>query len=207
MKHSKLLFGFITILGIIFPILCLVGSYLYARDSVSILATFASQLGFWFVLSGTGLFTVGILGLNWQNVQKNRKRFITHYVLLIPLTTFVIVGFTSVFIMLGAPISIQRSEITQVTVIDTNPLILSVDVKAITSRDSQIEGTFIINDDNGTLVTYMDPDEGPLAVLPSGSEISLTLNFDTTLTSGNYILILSSLSDHVGHGRSPFTIP
>ncbi len=207
MKHSKLLFGFITILGVIFLILCLVGSYLYVRDSVSVLASFGTQLGFWFVLSGTGLVTVGILGLDWKNVKKYRKRFVALYVVLIPLTTFVIVWFASLNIMLGAPISIQRSEITQVIVIDTNPLILSVDVKAITSKDGQIECAFIINDDNGTLVTHMDhPDEGPLAVLPSGSEISLTLNFDTTLTSGNYIVLLSSWNDHVGHGRYTFTI-
>ena len=129
MKHSKLLFGFITILGIIFLILCLVGSYLHAIASVNVLASLGTKLGFWFLLSGTGLVTVGILGLNWQNVQKYRKRFVALYVLLIPLTTFFIVLFASVFIVIYAPMFHLSSEITQVTVIDTNPLNISLNIR------------------------------------------------------------------------------
>lgn len=206
MKHSKIIFALIIILGIIFLIMIPIGSYLYARDSINILASLDSstQFGLFFFLSGTGMVTSGIIGLNWKNERKHKKRFVALHVLIIPLTTFIIVLIATIFPNIGF-ISILSSEITQVTVIDTNPLALSVDVKAITSRDSYINGATIWND-NMTLVAK-ETDLSPSAsiLLPTGSEISLTLNFKINLTSGNYTVSLATWHGH--HGRSSFIIP
>ena len=109
----------------------------------------------------------------------------------------------------------MRSEVTQVSVISTNPFILSVDFKAITSRDIRINGAIIINS-NGNLVAQTDFNAREwivvndfhglaLAVLPTGSEITLTLNFYTTLASGNYFVRLYLW--HTNHGSFLFTIP
>ena len=205
MKHSKLLFGFITILGFIFLIPFLAGSYLNARDSVSVLSSLGPYLGFRIAICGIALLTVGILGVDWKNVKKSRKRFIALYIFLIPLTTLVCVLIASFMLFMSAPMFPIRSEITQVSVIDTDPLILSVDVKAITSRDSQIEAAIIYND-NETRVAQTDFETSlALAVLPAGSEIKITLNFNTNLTSGNYIVELSSWGSN--HCCSTFAIP
>ena len=104
MKHSKLLFGFITILGFIFLLVLPVGCCLNAINSVDDFASYEFfQFGYLFLLCGTGLVTVGILGLDWQNVKKYRKRFIALYALLIPLTIFFTVLFASICIVVENP--------------------------------------------------------------------------------------------------------
>ena len=108
-----------------------------------------------------------------------------------------------------------RSEITQVTVVDTSPLVLSVGVKAITSSDSKIEQAIVINSHNEIVAETSFDDRKwieygsfkglALAVLPAGSETTVTLDFNTTLPSGCYLVRLSSWHDN--HGDFPFTIP
>ena len=44
-----------------------------------------------------------------------------------------------------------------------------------------------------------------LGELSAGSEITLTIAFNSTLPAGNYCVMLSSWHD--SHGSSPFTIP
>jgi hypothetical protein len=134
---------------------------------------------------------------------------------LISLLLFVICVFAIGSIYFSAPMFPLRSEITQVTVVDIDPLILSLNVKAITSRETRIESALVLNDNE--IVAQIPSDEKwaewvqsnhqpfTLAELPAGSEISLTLDFNTTLPSGDYLVILSSW--HNDHGSSPFTIP
>jgi|GEM_PF-6680402 len=217
MKHSKLLFGFITIFGIVFLILLLIGSYLDAIDSVNILASLehSTQLGFLSLLCGTGLVTVGMIGIGRHYFKNHKKLFtVLSGVLISPLIFFSVI-FTSVLVIIAAPMFPIRTEITQVTVIDPDPLVLSVDIKAITSRTSIIESAIIYNDNN-TIVAQTDFGDRTrfehkdytglaLAVLPAGSEIIVTFIFNTALESGNYIVGLSSWG--WAHDSSPFTIP
>ena len=215
-KHSRPLFGLLAVLGIIFLTLVLAGIYLDAIDAVSILASLSiPQLGLWFVLGGIVFLTVGILGIGRQHFKNHRNLFTALAVLLIPLLTFATMFVASALVIVYAPMFPMRSEITQVTVVDTSPLILSLNVKAITSRDSRIDWAIILNS-NDALVAETPPSAREwivsknfqglaLAVLPAGSEITLTLNFNTTLPSGNYLVRLTSWGSN--HGSSPFTIP
>ena len=83
-------------------------------------------------------------------------------------------------------------------------------MKAITSRDTRIEVAIVLNDDNELVAkTPLDDREWieglALAVLPAGSEIKLTLDFNNTLPAGNYLLRLTCW--HQNHGSSSFTVP
>ena len=108
-----------------------------------------------------------------------------------------------------------RSEITQVTVVSSSPLILSINVKAITDYNSRIDGAIVLNS-NSVLVAETSPSalewfvsenfQGlALAMLPAGSEITLNLNFSSILPSGNYTVRLTG--NDINHGSSSFTIP
>ncbi len=214
MRHSKIFFLLFTCLGITILGLIIASLYLNLIDSLSILVTLdLEQLGIPLIISGVTFLTIGILGLDWKNVQKYRKRFVALYVILIPLSTivsfFLICAFLVAFIVPMFPL---RSEITNVSVVSNNPLVLSVDVKALTSRTTKIDGAGIVND-NRTLILHTDFDEREwfehkdytglaLAVLPGCSEITVTLNFNITLASGTYLLYM--WEDN--HGSSFFSI-
>jgi len=214
MKHPKLVYGFIAVLGIVILALAIAGAYLNQIDAVSILASLAST-EFWlcFVLGGIVSLTVGVLGIGRQHLKNHRNLFTALAALLIPLLTFATVIVASALIVVYAPVFPMRSEITKVTVVDNGPLILSLNVKALTSRDSIIEGAFIM-DSNDNLVAEIFKREYivsknwqglAMAVLSAGSEITLTLDFNTTLPSGNYLVRLCSWGSN--HGSSAFTIP
>ena len=219
MKKSTVLYLSSAILGIVFLVLVLVGAYLDGADSLSILALLSPmsspQLGLWFVLGPTVLLTVGMVGIIRQYFENHRKLLTALAILLIPPLTFFpfVIGCSYAFF--SAPWYPMRSEITQVTVVDNSPLVLSVGVKAITSRDSRIDGAFVTNNndelvaetsfDDREWVEHGDFEGLALAVLPAGSEITLTLNFNATLPSGNYQVKLTCWGDN--HGSSLFTIP
>jgi len=218
-KFSARFCGLLAILGIAFLALVIVGAYLDGADSLSILVLLSpmssSKVGLWFVLGGIALLTVGMVGIIRQYFQNHRKLFTALAILLIPPLTFGILVVGSVNAFFGAlSMDHLRSEITEVTVVDTNPLVLSVDVKAITSKNTWIESALILNN-TGSIVAQI-PSEGvssaevasgyfTLAELPGGSEISLTLDFNTTLPSGDYLVKLTCW--HNNHGSSSFTIP
>ena len=203
MKHSRLLFGFLAVLGIVFLTLVLAGLYLDYVDAVNILASLNSQLGLWFVLGGIISLTVGVIGMGRQHFKNHRNLFTALAVVLIPSLTLAIMFVASVEIVVYAPMFPIRSEITHVSVVSSNPLVLSVDVKAITSRDSPIECANIMDGDDDHLVAHCSV--RPFCELPAGSTKTLTLNFSYTYPSGNYIVRLIAW-DH-NHGSSPFTIP
>jgi len=203
-KYYTIIYGFLVILGIAFLALVLGGAYLnyYKVSLFSFLSGMSgSNFGIGFVLVGIMELTIGIVGIGREYFNNNRKMFTVLAVLLVPPLIFAsfVVGYS--FAISSSPAPPLRSEITQLTLVDTDPLILSVNVKAITSRDSLIDTAWIYNDNNTSVAQWFNEE----SVLPAGSEITLNLNFNTSLPSGNYTLSFSTW--HVTHDSSPFTIP
>ena len=146
MKHSRLVFGFFAVLGIVFLTLCLVGIYLNAIDAISVFAALPSESVLWFLSIGILFLTVGIVGTGRQHLKSHKRLFTALAAVLVPVLTFATMFFALTMIVVSTLFTFpMRSEITQVTVIDTNPLVLSVNVKALTSRDSIIDGANIMN--------------------------------------------------------------
>lgn len=197
-------YGMVALLGTVFLALVLEGAYLnyYKASIVSFLSGMSpSNFGLDFVLGGIVFLTTGLVGIIRQYFKNHRKLFTVLAILLIPPLIFAsfVVGYS--FAVSSSPAPPLISEITQLTVVATDPLILSVNVKAITTRDSIIDQAWVFNDNN-TSVAYCF-NEG--SVLPAGSEITLNLNFSTSIPSGNYTLSFATW--HVNHGSSSFTIP
>ena len=215
MKKNRMLFGFITVLGIIFLTISLLSTYLSEMDSLNILASLYPNIVFPFlILGGIGLLTVGIIGIGRLRLKKHKNLFTAIVAVVIPPLTFALILLFTVWIIFPATWFPLRSEITQVSVIDTNPLVLSLEIQAITSRDSRIDSVIITNDNDEIVASYSNEEiknsKGvitypAIAELPAGSKIEITIPFNTTLPSGDYIVLLSSWHD--GHDSSPFTIP
>jgi hypothetical protein len=202
-----------AILGLVLLALVLVGTYLDAIDALIILASFSpTKLGLGFMIGGIILLTVGKVGIIWQYFKNHRKLLSALPILFIPTLTFFAMFFAWSLVF-NFPYFPMRSEITQVTVVDASPLVLSLTVKAITSRDTRVDSAFILDSDDTLVGSYCNEEimvKGvstfePICVLPAGSEITVSLDFNTTLPSGCYLVRLSSWHDN--HGESPFTIP
>jgi hypothetical protein len=87
-------------------------------------------------------------------------------------------------------------------------------VKAITNRDTRIDGALVLNSDGTDVAThYLEPiivvdyyshDQTyvrqSICELPAGSEITLTIDFNTTLPSGSYLVRLYCWGSN--HGSS-----
>jgi hypothetical protein len=204
-KYYTIIYGFLAVLGVVFLALVLTSVYLNEYKILSVwvfLSTsFTTRFGLSFVLGGIVFLTTGIVGIIRQYFKNHRKLFTVLAILLIPPLIFAsfVVGYS--FAVSSSPAPPLISEITQLTVVDTDPLILSVNMKAITTRDSIIDQAWVFNDNN-TSVAYCF-NEG--SVLPAGSEITLNLNFSTSIPSGN--CTLSFATWHVNQGGSSFTIP
>jgi len=214
-KHSRLLYGSLAVLGIVFLTLCLVGIYLNAIDAISVFAALPSEFVLWFLSIGIFFLTVGIVGTGRQHLKSHKRLFTALAAVLVPVLTFVAMFFALTMIVVNTLfIFPMRSEIAQVTVVDTNPLVLSVDVKALTSRDSIIDGANVMNRNDVIIAEIFEREYivsknwrgSAMAILPSGSEITLTLDFNTTLPSGNYVIKLHG-GMHDNHGSAPFTVP
>jgi hypothetical protein len=216
-KHPKLVYGFIAVIGIVILALILASLYLFSMDAVSILEPLYpichSGFGLWLVIGGIVFLTVGIIGLERYHFKNHRNLLTVLVAISVPLLTFATVFSASVLMIVYGPMFPLRSEITQVTVVDTNPLVLSVNVRAITCRDSRIAGAIILNEyDQLVAESYPERrwiDYGNFhgmgwAVLPAHSEIALTLDFNATLPSGNYTVRLSEWEEN--HGSASFTI-
>jgi hypothetical protein len=157
--------------------------------------------------------TVGIVGSGRQHFKNHRKLFTAFVAILVPLAVFGVFFVASWHMIFIAPMFPMRSEITQLIVVDNSPLILSLNLKAITSRDSRIDGAIVLNSNNVIVAEIYKREwvvsknwQGlALAILPAGSEITLTLDFNTTLPSGIYLVRPTCWGDN--HGSSTFTIP
>ncbi len=205
MKHSRLFYGLLAILGIVFLTLCLVGYYLNCIDAISVFALPFKFL-LYFLLIGVFFLTVGIVGIGRQHLKSHKRLFTALAAVLVPVLTFAAVFSATTAIadntlFLYPP---MRSEITQVIVVDDSPLVLSLSVKSIVSSDSRIFSAYV-DYSNGTLAASLCNDEG-LCVLPGGSEKTFAVNFNTTLPSGEYLVILGGSWD-CNNGRAQFTLP
>jgi len=205
LKYSKKFFGFISVLGLLFLIIFFVGCYLKELDSINILASLSSELFLILVFGGIAFFSIGIIGIVRLRLKNHRNLFTAIAAFAVPTLTFVVVFFG--FILIIAPGSFRfpmRSEITKVAVVSNSPLVLSVDVKALTTRNAYIEGAYILSIDDSSIVTdcYLNP---PFFVLPAYSTKTFSFNFNVTIPSGDYILMLSAWRD--AHGSLQFIIP
>jgi hypothetical protein len=218
-KHSTRFYGLVAIIGFVFLALVLLVAYLDFTSSLIIFGNILAllsprQFGFLFVLGGIAFLTVGIAGIERHCFKRHRKWLSCFSIFWIPSLTFVTFFLVLAFIFLSVvPLYPMRSEITNVSVVDDSPLVLSVSVKSITSRDSRIDSALILNSNDTLVASYCNEEimvNGvstfePICVFPAGSEINVTLDFNTALPSGNYIVRLSSW--HYSHCDSLFTIP
>jgi len=234
LKHSKLIFGFIATLGVALLTFFLTAVYLARTYSAEILIIKAlipdSVFGkFWvlFLVVGTGFLTVGILGIGRQRIKNKRPLFTVLTVALTPLiifTLFLSMILATTYSPLGSPP--ERMAITNVSVTATNPIILSLNAKSFYMADIYFDNAYI-NDCNqsttasiiGKMVEVQNSAVNPAnwpgypywtfqfaARLPAASEKILTLNFNTTLPSGEYTVLLHSYRQNTNI-TLPFTVP
>jgi hypothetical protein len=220
-KHSKL-FGFITILGIVFvaTFIAILYSYYYLfqpfpfEPSVCLRDSFAGFLLF----GGPVLLIVGILGIGRQRFRNHRRLFTILTVVLVPLSVFILIFQVSFFAPLipGGIDPYERMTVTQVSVESATPLTLAVSVQSMYSQDITIVAA-TVEDNNQTKLAYIEGKWNPpdsegmihgfnaLCDLPAGSEKTFALNFNTTLSSGNYCVGL--ITRHSVYYSPYFTIP
>jgi len=215
MKNSKLLYRFMMALGIIFLTTFFVVAYWYSMNiGILKMQVFEQYMGYWFcffVVGGAVLLIVGVLRTDIPSIKKFRG----YIAISIPVIVLFLLFSASMYAFNQSFFNsfAVRSEITQVTVLSTSPLILSLNVKPITDYDSRIDGALIMDSNNNHVAEISQPEyivsenwQGlAMAVLPAGSEIALTLDFNTTLPSGNYLVRLYVWEGN--HGSSHFTIP
>ncbi len=212
-KYSTLIFGFIATLGIALLTFFLTAAYLACTYSSEILTLEAlvpsSILGhFWvlFLIFGTGFLMVGILGIGRQRIKNKRTLFTVLTVALTPILVFAL--FFSVVLATTYPVLSdppERMAIINVSLISTNPLVISLDAKSFYMADIWFDYA-CVKDCNqttvgsiiGEMVEAQKPNSTPYwtfqfaARLPAASEKILTLNFNTTLPSGEYSVWLHS---------------
>jgi hypothetical protein len=190
------------VLGIIFLTTFFVVDYWYSMNiGILKMQVFEQYIGYWlcfFLVGGAVLLIVGVLRTDIPSIKKYRG-LIAFSIPMICTLLFFHAGWVAINQSFSFP---TRSEITQVTVVSTSPLILSLNVKAITDYDNRIDGALIMDSNNNRVAEISKVE---MAVLPAGSEIALTLDFNTTLPSGDYLVRLYAWE--ANHGSSPFTIP
>jgi hypothetical protein len=172
-------------------------------DAINVLATVSNDVLSAFLFVGIAFLTIGIIGIGRLHLKMHKNLFTAIVAVVIPPLTFALIFLFIIVIIYPATWFPMRSEITNVSVINDSPLVLSVDVKAITTRDSYIQEAVIRNIDDNKILTdcYLNP----FYNLPAESTQTFNFNFNETLPSGNYILQLGSW--HNAHGSLKFAIP
>ena len=212
-KHSTLIFGFIAALGIVILTFFFTAVYLARTYSSGILTIEAIIPGsifghFWvlFLIAGTGFLIVGILGIGRQRLKTKKTLFTVLTVALAPIlviSLFFSVIFVTTYPVLSDPP--EKMAITNVSLTSTNPLVLSLDAKSFYMADIWFDYACVKNCNQtivasiiGEMVEVQKPNSTPYwtfqyaARLPAASEKILTLNFNTTLSSGEYSVWLRS---------------
>jgi hypothetical protein len=213
MKHSTFIFGFIAALGLAILTFFLTAVYLAGTLSSEILTLQAivpsSILGnFWvlFLIFGTVFLTVGILGIGRQRIKNKKTLFTALTCALTPIIVFTL--FLSTVLATTYPIFSnppERMSLTNLSVTSTNPLTLSLDAKSFYMIEIYFDQAYIKDCNQITVasiigkeVEVQKPNTSPywtfqfVARLPAASEKILTLNFNTTLPSGEYSVWLHS---------------
>ncbi len=203
MKHSKLLFGFITVLGIAFVTMFIAilyrYYYLYQPFPFELSTFLRDGFAYFLLFGGTVLLIAGMLGIGRQHFKNHRRLFTVLTVFSIPLFVFILIFQVTFFAPLipGGIDPYERMTVTQVSVDTANPLTLVVSVQSMYSQDITIYAAKV-EDNNQTRLAYIegkwDPPDSKgmshtfhaLGELPAGSEKTFALNFNTTLSAGNY---------------------
>jgi hypothetical protein len=208
MKHVNLLFGFLTVLGLVLVTILLTIGYWAITLSEKILivnallpSPYQNYFAAFSLIGGTGFLTVGILGIGRRYFKNHTVKFFFTAVL-VPLTILI-----SFFLLptlydpiIGVP---ERMTVTQASVDRADPLTVSLRMKSFYSNTIYFEEACIIDDNQTTLasieaywITVEDGESLPyqtpqyVGKLPGGSDELLTLNFNTTLPSGIYAVRL-----------------
>ena len=84
MEHSRLFYGLLAVLGIVFLTLCLVGIYLNGIDAISVFAALPSEFVLWFLSIGIFFLTVGIVGAGRQHLKRHKRLFTALAAVLVP---------------------------------------------------------------------------------------------------------------------------
>ena len=219
-KHSTLIFGFIAALGLAILILFLMAVYLartYSSGILTIEALIPSSIlgNFWvlFLIVGTGFLTIGILGIGRQRIKNKKKLFSVLTAALTPIlvfTLFLSTVLATTYPTLSDPP--EKMSLTNVSVTATNPLILSLNAKSFYMAEIWFDEAYVKDCNQTTVASIIgkmvevqnstaNPANWPgypywtfhyVARLPAASEKILTLNFQTTLPSGEYSVWLHS---------------
>jgi hypothetical protein len=213
LKHYTLIFGFIATLGLAILTFFLTTVYLgrtYSAEILIIEALIPNEFfgKFWvpLLIFGTGFLTVGLIGIERQRIKNKKTLFTVLTVALIPLLVFTL--FLSVILVTTYPLfdsPPERMVITNVSVTATNPLILSLNAKSFYMAEIWFDNAYVKDYNQTTVasiigkeVEVQKPNSSPYwtfqfaARLPAASEKILTLNFNTTLPSGEYSVWLQS---------------
>ena len=220
LKHHTLIFGFITALGVALLTFFFTAFYLARTLSAEILtiealipASFFGKFWVLFLIAGTGFLTVGILGIERRKIKKKRTLFAALTVALIPLlvvTLLFSISFATTYPIMSSPP--ERMAISDVSVIATNPLILSLKAKSFYMAEIWFDNAYVKDHNQNTVASIIgkevevqnstdNPANWPgypywtfkfAARLPAASEKILTLDFNTTIPSGEYSIWLHS---------------
>jgi hypothetical protein len=220
LKHSTLIFGFIAALGLAFLTFFFLVYYwgvTWSAEMLTIEALIPNRLfvDLWvlFAIVGTGFLMVGILGIGRQRIKKKRTLFSILTVALLPVLVFSLF-FSMILATNLPPLSDppEKMSLTNVSVTTTNPLILSLNAKSFYMAEICFDEAHIKDSSQTTVASIIgkmvevqnssgNPSNWPgypywtfqfVARLPAASEKILTLNFNTTLPSREYSVLLHS---------------
>jgi len=220
MKHPKLLFGFMIVLGTSLLTAFFAIYYWYSLNiGILKMQVLEQNMGYFFCfffVGGAVLLAVGTLRINMPSIKKHRWLLAVSIPAIASLLFFYMVSM-SVEMSFSNSFA-TRSEITSLRIVDSSPLVLTVNVKATTDYDSTIYGA-VVRGLDGHFVTWQEKtimkvyDEGAGSYLnqsqvelPAGSARLLTLEFYETLPPGNYSVLLFG-GMHYNQDSSPFIIP
>jgi hypothetical protein len=213
-KKSTLIFGFTAALGLalltfFFAVFYLARTYSSEILIIEALIPLNKIFGYFWVpilVVGTGLLTIGILGIGRQRIKNGRKLFTVFTIVLSPI--IVLILFFSLLLATTYPVLSdppERMALTNVSVTNTNPLILSLNAKSFYMAEIWFDQAYIKDCNQTTLasiigkeVEVQKPNSSPywtfqfVAKLPPASEKTLSLEFNATLPSGEYSVWLHS---------------
>ncbi len=223
LKRSKLLFGFISMIGVALLLFFFICFYLLNTWSVEILTIKAlipePSLGYFMTISiiaGTVFLAVGVLGLGKQYAGNHSRLFAVLAVILVPM--FVFSSLVSLTFILEFPPE-RKLTITNIMLDSTSPLAFSFTAKSFCSFDIYFDKVFI-KDRNQTIVASVNSEwvevEGStgnpyssmkfIGKLSPGSEETFTFCFNTALPAGSYNFWISSW-DRGGFKSFSFIVP
>ena len=97
MKYSKIRFGFISVIGVLFLTIFVISNYLKLIDAINILATISNEILSAFLFVGIAFLTIGIIGIGRLHLKKHKNLFTGIVALVIPPLTFALIFLFIIF--------------------------------------------------------------------------------------------------------------